>query len=100
MEDNGPIIDHYSARRNDHQLYGYSNGSVHGSSRRDGESLEDDGAVHISHRISGINFTPTLHDSLVNEIRKLRNKLDKKENEVKVLNEELGIPFGMTLLMS
>jgi hypothetical protein len=50
--------------------------------------------LHISHRISGINFTPTLHDSLVNEIRKLRNKLDKRENEVRLLNEELGIPLN------
>lgn len=91
MEDNGPVIDHYSQRRNgDHHQHVYVNGTGHGGSRRDSEILDDDGAVHISHRISGINFTPTLHDSLVNEIRKLRNKLDKRENEVKVLNEELG----------
>ena len=66
-------------------------GGLVGSGGRDNDGMmDDDGAVHISHRISGINFTPTLHDSLVNEIRKLRNKLDKRENEVKILNEELG----------
>ena len=98
-------MDHYSPRRHtDHHPYGgsgggYTNGTGGGAvgSIRDNNEIggvendEDDGAVHISHRISGINFTPTLHDSLVNEIRKLRNKLDKRENEVKLLNEELGI---------
>ena len=102
MEDNGPIIDHYSQRRNgDHHQYAYQNGTGHGGSRRESDIFEDDGAVHISHRISGINFTPTLHDSLVNEIRKLRNKLDKRENEVKLLNEELGnflIGFNLLIL--
>lgn len=90
MEDDG-LVDHYSShqRNGHHQFGGYITGSGPG---RDNDGLDDDGAVHISHRISGINFTPTLHDSLVNEIRKLRNKLDKKENEVKLLNEELGKP--------
>lgn len=94
VEENG-YTDHYSQRRqhgDHHNPYAFTNG-ISGGIR---ESMEvigdagDDGAVHISHRISGINFTPTLHDSLVNEIRKLRNKLDKKENEVKSLNDELG----------
>ena len=85
MEDDG-LVNHYSSRRTpDHHRqtsYGtYTNGTG---------PHDDEGAIHISHRVSGINFTPTLHDSLVNEIRKLRNKLDKKENEVKLLNEELG----------
>ena len=85
MEDDG-------LRRNGHRPFAYANGAGRAGSGRDNDALmmEDDGAVHISHRISGINFTPTLHDSLVNEIRKLRNKLDKRENEVKLLNEELG----------
>jgi hypothetical protein len=88
MEDDG-LADHYSHHRRsgDHQYYTNGNG-------RGGAPVEingDDGAVRISHRLSGINFTPTLHDSLVNEIRKLRNRLDKRENEVKNLNEELGI---------
>ena len=93
VEENG-FENHYSQRRHadHHNPYAYSNG-ISGGVR---ESMEiigdagDDGAVHISHRISGINFTPTLHDSLVNEIRKLRNKLDKRESEVKSLNDELG----------
>jgi hypothetical protein len=93
-EDDG-LLDHYSPRRGhgDHQhhhQYSYTNGTAGGHGVRDSEVIDDDGAVHISHRISGINFTPTLHDSLVNEIRKLRNKLDKREYEVKSLNEELG----------
>jgi hypothetical protein len=81
MEGDGPE-GHYS-RRDQH--YGYNG--------RGATPVEngDEGAVHISHRLSGINFTPTLHDSLVNEIRKLRNRLDKRENEVKILNEELGM---------
>ena len=84
MEDDG-LADHYSHRRSG-EPYGYTNGNG-----RVGQDINgDDGAVHISHRLSGINFTPTLHDSLVNEIRKLRNRLDKRENEVKILNEELG----------
>jgi len=89
MEDNG-AVDHYALRNGDHHQYPYTNGTGRGASTRESDAVDDDGAVHISHRISGINFTPTLHDSLVNEIRKLRNKLDKRENEVKVLNEELG----------
>lgn len=94
MEDDG-LGDHRSHRRNgDHHQYAYVNGNGHGGSARDSNLIEDSDAVHISHRISGINFTPTLHDSLVNEIRKLRNKLDKRENEVRLLNEELGNPFA------
>lgn len=101
-EDNGSLVGErgYSQsqqqRRHpvDHHrhVYGYANGVGGGSGRDSAEVIggEDDGAVRISHRVSGINFTPTLHDSLVNEIRKLRNKLDKRENEVKLLNEELG----------
>lgn len=93
VEENG--FEHYSQRRHGdpHNPYAYGNG-ISGGIR---ESMEviggagDDGAVHISHRISEINFTPTLHDSLVHEIRKLRNKVDKKESEVKSLNDELGI---------
>ena len=97
-EDTG-LVDHYCTPRRpgDHhqqhqygQQYAYTNGTA-GGGGRESEVIEDEGAVRISHRISGINFTPTLHDSLVNEIRKLRNKLDKRENEVKVLNEELGM---------
>lgn len=88
-EDNG-LADHYSRRSGDHHYSGYPNGTAHVGTVRESDLLSDDGAVHISHRISGINFTPTLHDSLVNEIRKLRNKLDKRENEVRQLNEELG----------
>jgi hypothetical protein len=89
MEDDG-LGDHRSRRPGDHHQYAYVNGNGHGGSARDSNLIEDSDAVHISHRISGINFTPTLHDSLVNEIRKLRNKLDKRENEVRLLNEELG----------
>jgi hypothetical protein len=91
MEDDG-LVNHYSHTRNAHHQFGYVNGAagLGGSGRESDGLMDDDGAVHISHRISGINFTPTLHDSLVNEIRKLRNKLDKRENEVKLLNEELG----------
>jgi hypothetical protein len=92
-EDSG-LGDHYPQRRHgtDHHSYGYVNGTGGhvGGSARDSGIIEDSGAVHISHRLSGINFTPTLHDSLVNEIRKLRNKIDKRENEIKLLNEELG----------
>jgi hypothetical protein len=97
-EDDG-LLDHYSPRRghgdhhhhHHHHQYSHTNGTAGGhGGARDSEVIGDDGAVHISHRLSGINFTPTLHDSLVNEIRKLRNKLDKRENEVKSLNEELG----------
>ena len=100
-EDDG-LLDHYSPRRghgdhhHHHHQYSYTNGTAGGhGGARDSEVIDDDGAVHISHRISGINFTPTLHDSLVNEIRKLRNKLDKRENEVKSLNEELGTKLGV-----
>ena len=99
-EDDG-LLDHYSPRRghgdhHHHHQYSYTNGTAGGhGGARDSEVIDDDGAVHISHRISGINFTPTLHDSLVNEIRKLRNKLDKRENEVKSLNEELGTKPGV-----
>ena len=82
------IVDGYSHRRSGDYYTGYTNGGRPGG---DHEVGEDDGAVRVSHRVSGINFTPTLHDSLVNEIRKLKNKLDKRENDVKLLNEELGI---------
>ena len=83
------IIDGYSHghRRSGDYYSGYANG---GRSGGDHEVADDEGAVRVSHRVSGINFTPTLHDSLVNEIRKLKNKLDKRENEVKLLSEELG----------
>ena len=98
-EDNGSLVgEHYSPQRRhpgDHHRHGYvyTNGTSGASGRDSVEVIggDDDGAVRISHRVSGINFTPTLHDSLVNEIRKLRNKLDKRENEVKLLNEELGM---------
>jgi hypothetical protein len=100
-ENNGSLVgEHYSPQHRRHQgdhhrghVYGYANGVGGGSGRESAEVIggDDDGAVRISHRVSGINFTPTLHDSLVNEIRKLRNKLDKRENEVKLLNEELGM---------
>lgn len=90
------MVDHYSHSRNAHHPYGYINGAGLVGSGRDNDAMDDDGAVHISHRISGLNFTPTLHESLVNEIRKLRNKLDKRENEVKLLNEELGIMQSYT----
>lgn len=97
VEENG-LADHYSPRRHGdhhHHQYGYTNGTGGGSVRDSTEVFgDDDGALHISHRVSGINFTPTLHDSLVNEIRKLRNKVDKKENEVKILNDELGTISG------
>lgn len=103
-EDHGTMVgERYSSlhRRpqGDHHRghpYGYANGVGGGSGRESAEVIggeQDDGAVRISHRVSGINFTPTLHDSLVNEIRKLRNKLDKRENEVKLLNEELGMAY-------
>ena len=83
----------YQAKNADHHRYPYTNGT------RESIIENDIGAVQITHRISGINFTPTLHDSLVNEIRKLRNKLDKRETELKQLNDELGIPpFIMTLI--
>lgn len=94
VEENG-FTDRYSQRRqpaDHHNPYPYQNG-ISGGLRESMEIIGDSGdagAVQFSHRISGINFTPTLHDSLVNEIRKLRNKLDKKENEVKSLNDELG----------
>lgn len=95
MTEDGGLGDHYPQRRHgtDHHSYGYANGTGGhgGASVRDSVIIDNDGAVHISHRLSGINFTPTLHDSLVNEIRKLRNKLDKRENEIKLLNEELGM---------
>jgi hypothetical protein len=87
MEDDGQG-GHYSHRRSGDHYYTNGNGGRGGTPI---ETNGDDGAVHISHRLSGINFTPTLHDSLVNEIRKLRNRLDKRENEVKILNEELGM---------
>lgn len=96
VEENG-LADHYPPRRHadhHHHQYAYTNGTGGAGSVRESEIMDDDGALHISHRVSGINFTPTLHDSLVNEIRKLRNKLDKKENEVKLLNDELGIFSG------
>jgi hypothetical protein len=98
VEENG-LADHYSLRRHidhhHHRQYSFTNGTEGGGgSVRENETLDDDGALHISHRVSGINFTPTLHDSLVNEIRKLRNKLDKRENDVKLLNDELGMSSG------
>jgi hypothetical protein len=93
-EDDG-FVDPYAQRRTptagDPRQYAYVNGTGSGSVRNSVEAIDDDGAIRISHRISGINFTPTLHDSLVNEIRKLRNKVDKRENELKSLNEELGM---------
>jgi len=91
------MVDHYAQRRGDHHhhhSYAYVNGTGGASIRDSGEMIDDDGAVHISHRISGINFTPTLHDSLVNEIRKLKNKLDKREGELKQIHEEFGIYYA------
>jgi len=110
-EDNGSLVGDrsYSPQHRRHggdhhrgNVYGYANGVGGGSGRDSVEVIgggDDEGAVRISHRVSGINFTPTLHDSLVNEIRKLRNKLDKRENEVKLLNEELGITMCGTALI-
>jgi hypothetical protein len=86
------MVDRYPQRRDHHHhhQYAYVNGTGGASVRDSAEVIDDDGAVRISHRISGINFTPTLHDSLVNEIRKLKNKLDRRDVELKQINEEFG----------